>query len=473
MTGKRRLEPGSPEDKEPIPPTEPIPPAEPEPPAEPIEAPEPIPAPPPVESPPSMPLDASALVIAPQLTRRQARLARRRQRNRRVGVVGGVAIAVVVIVLVALGVFVGPKVVNHYSTSSPKPVQTTLLLQIQGSDRTAPASVLLAQGPAAAQGVEVLIPARVLSVVCGYGTQNFGDILALPGGEAATTQVLTAMLNGVTVDGSWVLPEATLAKLVDNLHGITANVDVNVLHRNSNGSSSVLVPAGNGVKLSGAQAAAYATYSASGNEDASAQQARLQQVVDGILTALPSSPADIAAQLRRLGSAGGSTLGVTRLASVLAGLAAAERSESGLFPTDLPVSPIDSGGAPSYQVDDTSATGVAQLVSSHLAASVPPGGGKPEPSVYLLNGTGDPRQVPSACPRLTAGGLAFAGSNNASTFSSTARSVIEIGSDSSADVALGDRVAKALGLSASDVERDPQDQNIADVIVTLGSDYRE
>jgi hypothetical protein len=309
--------------------------------------------------------------------------------------------------------------------------------------------------------------------VCGYGSQNFGDILALPGGEAATTQVLTAMLNNVAIDGSWVLPEATLVKLVGDLGGITANVDVNVTRRNSNGTSTVLVAAGNGVPLSGSQAAAYATYTASAHEDASAQQARLQQVVDGILAALPKSPTDIAAQLRRLGSAGASTLGVAKLSSVLAGLAAAQRSESGLFPTDLPVTPIDSGGAPSYQVDDTSATGVPQLVKTQLAASVPAGGGRPAPSVYLLNGVGDPREVPTACPRLAANGLAFAGSNNASTFSNTARSVVEISSDSASDVALGDRVAKALGLSASDVERNPQDQTVADVIVTLGSDYRE
>jgi hypothetical protein len=447
MTGKRRRE-GGPDDEEPKPPSPPSP-----------------------ELPPAQPIYPSdgSVVIAPQLTRRQARLQRRRQRNRRVGLVGGVIIAIVVLVLVGLGVFVGPKVVHHYNTTAKPPVQTTLLLQIQGPTHTAQASVLLAQGPAAGEGVEVLIPARVITDVCGYGTQNFGDVLALPGGETASRLALTAMLNDVSVDGSWVLPSATLAKLVDELHGITVDVDVNVLRRNTNGTSTVLVPAGNGEKLSGAQAAEYATYVASTHEDASGQLARSQQVVDGILAALPTSPTAIAADLRLLGNAGTSTLGVDRLANVLAGLATANQSQSGLFPTDLPVTAIDAGGAPSYQVDDTSSTGVQQLVSSHLAASVPAGGGTAQPTVFLLNGVGTPDLVKDACAQLTANGLSYAGSNNTATFSNAA-SIVEIKSD--ADVALGDQVAKALGLPDADVQLDPQNQNIADVIVTLGSDYR-
>jgi hypothetical protein len=38
---------------------------------------------------------------------------------------------------------------------------------------------------------------------------------------------------------------------------------------------------------------------------------------------------------------------------------------------------------------------------------------------------------------------------------------------------MGDNVAKALGLSSNDVEVSRDDQQVADVIVTLGNDYRQ
>jgi LytR cell envelope-related transcriptional attenuator len=276
------------------------------------------------------------------------------------------------------------------------------------------------------------------------------------------------MLGEVTIDGSWILTPAQLGQLIGAIGGITADVDVNVVKRNPGGRSTVLVPEGNDQKLTGAQAVTYATYTRSAHEDASAQLARLQQVVDGTLQALSSKSATtIGALLRRLGGGGGSTLGATRLAAFLTALAADNQSSSGLYATDLPETKIDAGGAPSYSVDSSS-SGVPQLVSSHLADSVPAGANTARPSVEVLNGVGTPGLVQTACPQLAAHGFVYAGSGNASSFN-IARSTVDV---PASKLSLGYQVASALGLPRGDVERSSEDQSVASVVVTLGRDYQ-
>ena len=406
--------------------------------------------------------------MAPPVTRRQARQARRRQQHRRIGLLGGVAIAVAAIVVISAIAFGVHKVEtgSHGSTRS----QTTLLMQIQGTDRTAAASVLLAHNTATKSGVVVLVPPRVISEVCGYGSQNFGDVLALPNGAALSRQTMSMMLNDVTVDGSWVVSEAQLAKLVDVYGGITVDVDTNVVRRTSGGGGQILIPAGTNEHLDGAKAVEYALYSTSPQTGGPAQLTRLNRVVDALLQALPTDPTPIAASLRQLGPSGSSTLGVDKLSTLLAGLASDSRSAAGVFPTDLPVTPIYAGGlSPSYRIDD-SATGVPQLVHNQLAASLPADANRTRPSVLLLNGVGTPGLVLSACARLSASGYSYAGSGNAANFNNPTSSVV-IKSDSDPNVALGDAVAKALRLPTGDVVHATENQDVADVVVILGNDY--
>jgi LytR cell envelope-related transcriptional attenuator len=408
------------------------------------------------------------IVMAPEVSRRQARQQLRREQRRRIGLFGGVAIAIgAVIVVAALG-FGYHAVKEHHD--GPKRSQATVLLQIRASNGGAAASVLLAHDPATSTGVEVLVPSRVITDVCGYGEQNFGDVLGLPNGQIGSQEALTAMLNGVSVDGSWVLAPAQLAKLINAIGGITVDsVDVNVVRRTPGGGGQVLVPAGANRKLNGTQAVEYALYVTSPSAAAAAELERLNQVLTATLLALPRTPTAVAALLRQLGPGGTSTLGATRLSSLLAGIGVDSRTTAGLFPTDLPVTSIDAGGSsPSYRVD-SSATGVPQLVSNQLANSVPAGAGKPKASVLLLNGVGTPGLVQTACPLLAAHGFAFAGSNNAPTFDN-ATSSVEIKSNS--DVDLGQQVAHALGLPDSDVLLSSEDQTVADVIVILGRDYQ-
>jgi anionic cell wall polymer biosynthesis LytR-Cps2A-Psr (LCP) family protein len=409
------------------------------------------------------------MVIAPRLTRRQARAERRRQRNRRFGVAGIAGIVVVVLIVAAALAFGGHKLVTGGKKASD--TQTTVLFQIQGPNRVAIGSALLAADPATKQGVEVLVPTSLITDVCGVGTAGFGSLLGLPGGATKSQQALTSLLNGVTVDGSWVVSTTQLASLVNLLHGVRVDVDTNVVKRNPDGSGTVLVQAGT-QKLNGTQAAEYATYGTSGGGAATVALTRLQRVIDAIAQALPTGPDAIAPLIRQLGSGAGSSLGATKLASFLADYAAAYRTQGGVYRTDIPITQIDAGGAPSYAVDN-SPTGVPQLVKSYLAKSVPAGAGASKPTVLLLNGTFTPGVVPSACPRLVANGFQYAGGGNAAQLQPNAPSTVIIRSDSNNDVTLGDNVAKALGLSSNDVEVSRNDQQVADVIVTLGSDYHK
>ncbi|HVT22813.1 MAG TPA: LCP family protein [Mycobacteriales bacterium] len=406
------------------------------------------------------------LVIQPQLTRAEERRLRKRAQRRRLGLAGGIgvgALAIALIVTLVLGV-------RHVVTTSggASRTQTTLLLQLQAPGGAAVGSVLLAADPSTQLGLELLIPSRLITDVCGYGSQNFGSVLALPNGAADSRAALSSVLGGVTIDGSWVMPESVLTTLVNQIGGIDVDVDTNVIQRLPGGAARILVAAGVGQHLNGMQALQYATYHPA-REGAAGVLARLQAVLDATLQALPKTQTGVEALLRQLPKTAQSTIGVSKLADLLTKLAAYQQTEAGVFPTDLPVVTIDAGSSqPSYRADE-SPSGIKQLVDGHLANSVPEDVNKQHATVYLLNGLGVPGLVGTACPKLVEAGFTYVGSRNAPRFSN-ARSEIDIFRDS--DVGQARTLAKALGLPASDVRRSVYNQTVAKFIVILGSDYR-
>jgi hypothetical protein len=453
VTGKRRKG----RDEETPPPAPPPPPA----PVTPAPSAAPTPAAP--KPPPKPPVEA---IYLPPLTRRQLRVDRRKRRRKVgvAGVAGVVAVALVIIAAIAFGVH---RAVTHTNHTVTQP-QQTVLLQIQAPDNTALASVLLAHDQNNGQGVELLVPSQLITDVCGVGQVTFGQTLAAANGVQVSRQAASAALGGIIVKGSWVLSTTSFAKLVEAVGGVTVNVDTNVISHGSNGSAIIDIPAGSR-HLTGAQAVEYATYRTSTKEDAASQLARLQEVVDALVQALPTTEQDVIKNvLAPLGPSGASTLGVGPLSSLLVGLAADDRRTGGVLPIDLPTTLIDAGGAPSYQVD-TART--AQLVKNQLGPSLPPAPKVKPVSVELRNGVGSPGLVATACPRLAAAGLVYAGQGNASSFN-VARSEVQINSDSSIALAQGARVARALRLPSGDVTRAQLGQDQADVVVILGRDYR-
>jgi hypothetical protein len=197
--------------------------------------------------------------------------------------------------------------------------------------------------------------------------------------------------------------------------------------------------------------------------------ARLQAVLDATIQALPKTSNEVAALLRALPKGAQSSIGATKLATMLTQIAKYDQTQAGVFPTDLPVVTLDAGGALASYRPDTSPSGIKQLVTGHLANSLPEDANNQHATVYLLNGTGRPGQVPKACPLLAAKGFTYVGSGNAPTFSN-ARSEVEIFHDSDADQ--GRTLAKALGLPATAVRRSVYNQSVAKFIVILGSDFK-
>jgi anionic cell wall polymer biosynthesis LytR-Cps2A-Psr (LCP) family protein len=404
-------------------------------------------------------------VVTTSKTRRELRAERRRQKRRRlgaVGIAGAVAGGLVVAAAVGFGV--------HQATSGghAKPQgQTTLLLSVTGPDGSATETALLAHDDRTHHGVELLIPARLLTEVCGFGNQQLGQILALPNGQELSRTTVGSLLGGATVDGSWVLSTTQLAKLVDAVGGITADVDVDVIQQRSDGSRVLVVGKGARQHLTGARAIAYATYVRTG-EDALANLVRLQNVLDGIETALPRSASAVAKIVQSLGTGATSSLGVSRLADLLVGLAADARHDN-VLPTALPVVKIDSGSAQaSYRVDTQQTT---SFVDANLAASLPTSARTARKRVFVQNGVGTPGLAVTACSRLVKAGYAFAGSGNAPTFGYLTSKVL-VFDHSVASAELGNSVASALRLPESDVAVSSTGQNVADVLVILGKDYK-
>jgi hypothetical protein len=400
--------------------------------------------------------------VARPPSRRELRAQRRKQRRRRFGVAGiagMVAAALVVAAAIGFGVHQATK-----HSAAPKRTQTTLLFSVVASDGTAVESALLAHDPHTHSGVQLFLPSRVISEVCGFGSQQLGRIMALPDGERLSRAAVSGLLDGVTVDGSWSLTTAQLTKLVDALGGVTVNVDTNVIKTIRN--RRVLLVQRGSQHLTGSQAVTYATYIASG-EDSTGDLARLQQVLDGILAALPTSTARVAQVVGALGAHATSTIGATRLATFLTGLASDVKANN-VLPSVLPVVKIDSGGPPAFRVDGAS---TKTLVSTNLAQSWPTAARGSQPRVLIQNGVGRPGLDGSACTRLVDAGFRVVGSGNASTFGFRTSKVL-VFSSSIAAAQLGARVARALHVSDNDVAVSDQSQSVADVIVILGKDYR-
>jgi len=406
----------------------------------------------------------SAFPVATRKTRRELRAERKRQQRRRIGAAGIAGIVVAALIAAAAITFGVQKAGSH---DKKQPLgQTTLLLSVAAPDRSAAETVLLAHDSKAHAGVELLIPARLLTQVCGFGNQPLGRVLALPGGEQLSRGAVSDALGGVKVDGSWVLTTGQLSTLINEVGGITVDVDTDVIEKKPDGSRVLLIQRGPQQHLTGTNAVAFATYSV-GNQDAAANLVRLQSVLDGLLAALPRSESAVKRLVTSVGGGATSTLGAARLAALLTGLAADKRANN-VLPADLPVVKIDAGGPPAYRADDAQ---VHSFVQANLAASLPPGAGAVRKRVFVQNGVGTPGLVGTACSRLVHAGYVFAGSGNAVNFGFKTSKVL-VFSNTVAAATLGNDVAHALRLPETDVAVSPQGQNVADVVVILGKDYK-
>ena len=392
--------------------------------------------------------------------RRRAELRRRRRRQRRRAVAAALAVAVLATLLVTL---------FFVRRDSPPPAdapvagrsQQTLLLQLRAADRSGVSNAVLAHESTAGAGSVLLVPPQVLATAPGGSPAPFSQVLRTAS-PASSRKALEDLL-GITLDGSWVLDLPTLARLVDGLGGVSVDVDVPVL--GGSGGRSVLLQPGEQL-VDGARASSYVTYRAAGEQE-QLRLARLQELVDGVLQVLPPSTQQVAGLLETLGN--GSVVDgtdVADLADLLSGLAADQRADRAAYDT-VPVRAVETGArTPSSRLD---AERSRQVVDRLLPASVAPGARQGGNQVRVFNGVGTAALGDAARDQLVGAGLVYVSGGNAAELG-VARTEVQIGEATPEHVALGQRVAAALGVPA-DAVRTSAPTSVADVVVVIGADF--
>ncbi|MDT7537029.1 MAG: hypothetical protein QOI82_614 [Actinomycetota bacterium] len=387
--------------------------------------------------------------------RAELRRARRRRQRRIIAAVLGV-----VMLIAAVVVFFRTRGSDTPSTSVAKQARTqsTVLFQVQGESGDAIATALLAHDPAGRNGAAVLIPSQVIVTVPGTGALQLGRALKTVPPERSRSAV--GDLLGVTVDAGWVINVPTLGRLIDQLGGVVVDVDVPVV------AARVIVLNPGSQRLDGQHATTFLRYLAPGEQE-QARLARLQEVMDGILTALPKSTAQVGTVLSGLGARSAASESAPKLATFLVGLAADSRSDA-LQYDSLPVIPIDPGnGVTSFRVDPDAARAVVDRL---LAQSVPAGARATGNRVLVLNGVGTPGIGEKVRGRLVPAGFVFVASRNNSSFGIEKTKVLVKEATPEAQ-AVGEKVAKALGVPLDSVQT-AEIGAIADIVVVVGADFK-
>lgn len=388
------------------------------------------------------------------LGRRAARRAeqqRRRRRNQRlVAAVAGLLVLALGLALLTRG---GD---DKGKDTSDVRTQRTLLLQVMGPDRDAVITALLAHDPKTSTGAAVLVPPQVIVTVPGAGSQVLGNALANSGMDGSRNAL--ADLVGVTIDGSWVMDIAAFERLVTAVGGIDVTVDVPVVR------GRVVVLQAGAQHVDGARAFAFATYLAPGEQEQS-RLARLQSVLDGLLSALPAEAGRL---VNGLGATSRFSRSAREAAVVIEGLKA-DGGKGALQYRSLPVIKVDAGTDETrFRLDEPAAR---SMVDELLADSVPAGVRAEGNRVLVLNGVGTPGLGAKVRDRLVKGGLVFVGSRNAPSFG-YAKTLVLVKDATQEGAALGARVARALGVPESSVQVSDQIGTITDVVVIVGADFK-
>ncbi len=409
------------------------------------------------------PQDVSGLAAPSGAGRRRSELRRARRRRRRQAVVAVLAVGALLAVLVTAYFARRDEPLPTAGTPSPGRTQSTLLVQVAAAGGDAAGSVLLAHDPAAAAGAGLLVPPQVLATAPGSRPLPYASVLGALGPDASRKAL--ADLLGVTVDAAWVLDAATAVRLVDGLGGIRVDVDVPVLAAPSPGAAATVLLQPGEQPVDGTRALAFATYRAV-EEQEQVRLARLQELVDGVLAALPDDARQVAGLLDTLG-AGSQPFGtdVPGLAGTLVGLSQDLRATALQYDT-VPVVTVDTGGVPAARLDADAARG---LVERLLSASVPAGQRADGNRVLVYNGVGTPFLGDRVRDALLAAGLRYVPGGNATTFG-VATTEVQVPDATPTSLQLGARVAAALGVPPSSV-RIGSPTSVADVVVVVGADF--
>jgi hypothetical protein len=244
-------------------------------------------------------------------------------------------------------------------TSQATDAKSMILFRLDNSKGDAVGDALLVtdrngttNGKASGSGAIVVIPSQMQIDSQGFGSSTFGGNMASEQPPAGADEVSSTF--GVTPSGVRDMDETTFGIFVDELGGLslTTNAAVPASTADPKG-----VPLGS-TTLTGVQAVAYATYSASG-ESPTAQAERFAQVMDALIAKLPPYANEVGAYLNLLGLIPDPSLPLSKLNPILAALAAQQHAGK----VTVATLPLTSG-------DALNATAAASAVSQLLGGTV-------------------------------------------------------------------------------------------------------
>ncbi|MEZ0107759.1 hypothetical protein ABH920_001751 [Catenulispora sp. EB89] len=346
-----------------------------------------------------------------------------------------------------------------------KATQTTVLLQVKDSNGNAVGNVVLVadknevagRTDPSGRGAALLIPAELSVESAALDSQPFGG--SMPSAAPAGKDALTTLL-GVNVDGVWSMDELTFAALLNNLIGVTVNVDpasaAAVLDQNGK----PLFQAGT-QDMTGDKAAYYAVYHPKG-ESPDKQLARFGQVVQGMLAKIPHEAGTTTAVLNSLAAVPDPALPNNKLAAILTALGAEEQG-SRFSEQSLPLRADGTG-----VMDLDKASGVVKALLDGASKAKDNGG---LTRVSVADATGRADTVSSramAESKLVGGGYTPVDQGVAQQ---TANTYVTVPNQDA--MSLGRQVALALGLPDSAVRVTPFDTTLTDARVVLGTDWTQ
>jgi len=391
-----------------------------------------------------------------------------RESHRRMFVVSGAVLAL-------LALFVGGYLVSRArgseaspgpspSASATGPVQPTMLLQIRNPEGVAVDNALLSVGGSVQLANMITIPPDTIVDPPTGAPLPFGQVARLPGASTSANALSDAI--GVNVDSTFSMDSLAFSGLVDAVGGVTVDVDVDVMGKQSDGTVVVLVPAGKNQLLQGPQATAYATYLAPGDPEA-ARMARFVTVLRLTLAKLPPEVEKIESIVTGLGASAQSTASAADVARFFQRLRTDINADNVAYNT-IPVKQVETGGGPAVYRIDQEAT--AALVTKFLPDAQRKPGPNSKVRVLVQNGVGTPGLNAAARQLLVGAGFSYVNGGNAPKFGQV-KTLIVVPDGSAQSLQWGADIATALKVPATAVSVAAQPQSIADVIVVLGADF--
>jgi hypothetical protein len=336
--------------------------------------------------------------------------------------------------------------------------QQVLLVQVLGPNKESIVQALVAHDSAdAGRAAVLLVPSQLLVDAPGVGAKPLGELPTLAG-DHRSAEALSDLLR-VRVDHTWALTERGFAGLVQAVGGVEIDVKTPVVR---NGAEVVSVGRS---RLEGPAAVAYATYLASG-ETEQQRLARFNEVLREVLRTLPGDDASVRATVARIADQARLTTPTSELAKLLSAIRADISGDRAAYDS-LPVRSIETGGgATTFGIDETGTEQVLRTLFPRAQLTRDSGAVR----VLVQNGPRLPGLVESARKRLVDGGFTFVNGGNTDKPANESLVIVRDGSPEAR--AQGQRVASALRLPDSTLRVATQGQNVADVIVVLGRDYK-